>query len=101
MEKNGRFRGRGGGGNVVITRREFRVLKDEFHHGGFVAQRGLHNLLEETMKAVVRECDSMAEIMLGAGPNQDRRQVQQINTGDWRKPEVCIKRMRWEVQRDE
>ena len=38
--------------------------------------------------------------MLGAGPNQDRRQVQQI-TGDWRKPEVCIKRMRWEVQRDE
>ena len=112
MEKNGRFRGRGGGGNVVITRREFRVLKDEFHHGGFVAQRGLQNLLQETMKAarrfepeegkdVVRECDSMAEIMLGAGPNQDRRQVQQINTGDWRKPEVCIKRMRWEVQRDE
>ena len=97
----------------MITRREFRVLKDEFHHGGFVAQRGLQNLLEETMKAarrfepeegkdVVRECDSMAEIiMLGAGPNQDRRQVQQINTGDWRKPEVCIKRMRWEVQRDE
>ena len=105
MEKNGRFRGPGGGGNVVITRREFRVLK--FHHGGFVAQRGLQNLLEETRfepeegKDVVRECDSMTEIMLEAGPSQDRRQVQQINTGDWRKPEVCIKRMRWEVQRDE
>ena len=39
--------------------------------------------------------------MLGAGAGQGRRQVQQINTGDWRKPEVCIKRMRWEVQRDE
>ena len=94
----------------MITRREIRVLKDEFPHSGFVAQRGLQNLLEETMKAarrfepeegkdVVRECDFMAEIMLGAGPNQDRRQVQQINTGDWGKPEVCIKRMRWEVQR--
>ena len=41
----------------------------------------------------------MAEIMLGAGTNQGRRQVQQINTGDWRKPEVCIKRKEWEVQR--
>ena len=55
----------------------------------------------EESKDLVRECSFMAEIMLGAGPNQDRRQVQQINTGDWRKPEVCIKRMRWEVQRDE
>ena len=43
----------------------------------------------------------LAEIMSGAGTNQGRRQVQQINTGDWRKPEVCIKRKEWEVQRDE
>ena len=94
----------------MITRREFRVLKDEFHHGGFVAQRGLQNLLQETMKAarrfepeegkdVVRECDSMADIMLGAGPSQDRRQVQQLYTGDWMEPEVCIKGKEWVVQR--
>ena len=35
MEKNGRFREPGGGGNVVITRREFRARKFEFHGGGF------------------------------------------------------------------
>ena len=91
----------------MITRREFRVLKDEFHHSGSMAQRSLQNLMEQTMKAARRrqrrgpKLQYMAEIMLGAGTNQGRRQVQQINTGDWRKPEVCIKRMRWEVQRDE
>ena len=37
MEDSG---GHGGGGNVVITRREFRARKFEFHGGGFMAQRG-------------------------------------------------------------
>ena len=27
--------------------------------------------------------------------------MQQLYTGDWMKPEVCIKRKEWEVQRDE
>ena len=64
--------------NVVITRREFRVLKDDFHGGGFKAQRGLQNLMEQTMKAarrlepeegkdVVCECDLMVGNMSGLG----------------------------------